>query len=220
MLKGLIFDVDGVITDSATYHLKAWRALATSLGIDLPAAADDELRGRSRMDSLAVIMRYAGRTGQYTEAELQAMADQKNAMYQQAIQSMNADSVLPGMRQLLEDARQAHLTMVIASASRNAPVILEHLNLTQYFDAVVDPATLTHGKPDPEIYQRAQELLGLAADEVISFEDAPAGVAAIKAAGQFAVGIGAATTLAAADYNVPDTAHLVLANVIHAFQQA
>lgn len=217
MLKGLIFDVDGVITDSATYHLTAWRQLASSIGIDLPAQANDELRGRSRMDSLAVIMRYGHRQTQYSQEELAAFAAKKNAMYQRAIQSMTPESILPGIPQLLKDAHVAGLQLAIASASQNAPTILRQLNLLDDFDAIVDPATLHRGKPDPEIYTRAQELLHLLPSEVVSFEDASAGVAAIKAAKQFAVGIGNPQILAGADYIVPDTAHLQLDAITQQF---
>ncbi|WP_127849276.1 beta-phosphoglucomutase [Lacticaseibacillus hulanensis] len=219
MLKGLIFDVDGVITDSASYHLAAWRALATKLDIDLPEAADDQLRGRSRMDSLNVILRFGNQLGRYSDAELAAFAAEKNAMYQQAIKQMTPADILPGMLQLLKDARQEKLLMAVASASQNAPTILRQLGLTTYFDAIVDPTTLHKGKPDPEIYVNAQNMLKLKADEVISFEDASAGVAAIKAAGQFAVGIGETQVLQAADYVVPDTSQLQLSAVIAAFAQ-
>ncbi|WP_155287103.1 beta-phosphoglucomutase [Lacticaseibacillus zhaodongensis] len=217
MLKGLIFDVDGVITDSASYHLAAWRALATKLGIDLPAAADDQLRGRSRMDSLNVILRFGNQLNRYSSAKLNALAAEKNAMYQQLIVQMTPADILPGMLQLLKDARSAKLLLAVASASQNAPRILQQLGLITYFDAIVDPTALHKGKPDPEIYVAAQSLLKLNADEVISFEDASAGVAAIKAAGQFAVGIGDAQVLRAADYIVPDTRQLKLSAISTAF---
>ncbi|WP_125570961.1 beta-phosphoglucomutase [Lacticaseibacillus songhuajiangensis] len=217
MLKGLIFDLDGVITDSARFHLAAWNELARQLGIELPPEANDDLRGRSRMDSLAVILNYGGQVGRYSEEELAAFAAQKNAAYTKLIAGMTEADVLPGIHRLLDDAKTSGLTMAIASASRNAPVILNQLRLTDYFTATVDPNDLQHGKPDPEIFVRAQKLLGLQTDEVISFEDASAGVQAIKAAGQYAVGIGDVHVLAAADYNVPDTGALVLSKIKVAF---
>lgn len=219
MLKGLLFDVDGVITDSASYHLSAWRALATELGITLPVAADDQLRGRSRMDSLNVILTLGHQIGRYSEKELTALATKKNIMYQEAIQNMTPADILPGMLRFLQDAQAAGLRMAVASASQNAPTILRQLGLTSYFDAIVDPRRLHRGKPDPEIYVSAQRLLGLDADEVIGFEDASAGVAAIKAAGQFAVGIGDAHILRAADIVVATTDELDLTAVTAAFAQ-
>ncbi len=217
MLKGLIFDLDGVITDSARFHLVAWNELAQQLGIELPPAANDALRGRSRMDSLQVILGYGQQHKQYSAAQLRELAAQKNAAYQQLITGMTAADILPGITALLNAATAAGLTLAIASASRNAPVILKQLHLTNYFTAIVDPSTLQHGKPDPEIFISAQKLLGLQASEVISFEDATAGVQAIKAAGQFAVGIGDAQVLAQADYIVPDTAALDLGKIKTAF---
>ncbi|MFD1430290.1 beta-phosphoglucomutase [Lacticaseibacillus mingshuiensis] len=217
MLKGLLFDLDGVLTDSAKFHLAAWGKVAESIGITLPPEANDGLRGRSRMDSLDFILRGAGQEDRFTEAEKEALATKKNAMYVEAIKSMTPADILPGIPQLLADAKTKQLKMIIASASKNAPTILRQLKIAADFDGVVDPATLHRGKPDPEIYVRAQELAGLQADEVVSFEDASAGVAAIKAAGQFAVGIGDKTVLAQADYIVPTTAALQLSQIEAAF---
>lgn len=217
MLKGLLFDLDGVLTDSAKFHLQAWSQLATQLGITLTPAEREGLRGRSRLDSLNLILAAGGQEDRFSAAEKTALTDQKNAVYLQLIQTMTPADILPGIPQLLKDAQAAGLKMAIASASRNAPTILDHLGLAASFDAIVDPATLHRGKPDPEIYQQAQALLGLQAAEVIGFEDASAGVAAIKAAGQFAVGIGDARRLAAADYLVKDTAALQLSQLQAAF---
>lgn len=217
MLKGLLFDLDGVLTDSAKFHLQAWSQLATHLGITLTPAEREGLRGRSRLDSLNLILAAGGQEDRFSAAEKTALTDQKNAVYLQLIQTMTPADILPGIPQLLKDAQAASLKMAIASASRNAPTILDHLGLAASFDAIVDPATLHRGKPDPEIYQQAQALLGLQAAEVIGFEDASAGVAAIKAAGQFAVGIGDARRLAAADYLVKDTAALQLSQLQAAF---
>lgn len=218
MLKGLIFDLDGVITDSARYHLAAWNALAEELGIKLPAKASDELRGLARMDSLELILRYGHQENKYSLAEKEALAAKKNMAYQQAIKKMTQADILPGISELLEQAKTNGLKMAIASASMNAPTILKQLGLLKVFDAVVDPKTLSHGKPNPEIYQKAQALLDLEADEVISFEDAASGVAAIKAAKQFAVGIGDSQVLGQADLVVSDTSQLDLTKIVATFK--
>ncbi|APT14095.1 beta-phosphoglucomutase [Lactobacillus jensenii] len=218
MLKGLIFDLDGVITDSARYHLAAWNALAEELGIKLPAKASDELRGLARMDSLELILRYGHQENKYSLAEKEALAAKKNMAYQQAIKKMTQADILPGISELLEQAKTNGLKMAIASASMNAPTILKQLGLLKEFDAVVDPKTLSHGKPNPEIYQKAQALLDLEADEVISFEDAASGVAAIKAAKQFAVGIGDSQVLGQADLVVSDTSQLDLTKIVATFK--
>lgn len=218
MLKGLIFDLDGVITDSARYHLAAWNALAEELGIKLPAKASDELRGLARMDSLELILRYGHQENKYSLTEKEALAAKKNMAYQQAIKKMTQADILPGISELLEQAKTNGLKMAIASASMNAPTILKQLGLLKEFDAVVDPKTLSHGKPNPEIYQKAQALLDLEADEVISFEDAASGVAAIKAAKQFAVGIGDSQVLGQADLVVSDTSQLDLTKIVATFK--
>lgn len=218
MLKGLIFDLDGVITDSARYHLAAWNALAEELGIKLPAKASDELRGLARMDSLELILRYGHQENKYSLAEKEALAAKKNMAYQQAIKKMTQADILPGISELLEQAKTNGLKMAIASASMNAPTILKQLGLLKEFDAVVDPKTLSHGKPNPEIYQKAQALLDFEADEVISFEDAASGVAAIKAAKQFAVGIGDSQVLGQADLVVSDTSQLDLTKIVATFK--
>ncbi|CCI87713.1 beta-phosphoglucomutase [Lactobacillus gigeriorum] len=219
MLKGLIFDLDGVLTNSAKFHLGAWNNLAKELGIDLTADQLDGLRGLSRMDSLELILKDGGQETKYSEAEKEKFAAEKNEKFLEQVETMTPDDILPGIPELLADAKAQGLKMAIASASKNAPKILNKLGIMGEFDAIVDPASLSKGKPDPEIYVKAQELLGFEADEVISFEDAAAGVAAIKAAKQFAVGIGSATLLKDADYLVATTADLKLAEIEAAFNK-
>ena len=219
MLKGLIFDLDGVLTNSAKFHLGAWNNLAKELGINLTADQLDSLRGLSRMDSLELILKDGGQEAKYSEAEKEKFAAEKNEKFLEQVETMTPQDILPGIPELLADAKAQGLKMAIASASKNAPKILNKLGIMAQFDAIVDPASLSKGKPDPEIYVKAQELLGLEADEVISFEDAAAGVAAIKAAKQFAVGIGSATLLKDADYLVATTADLKLAEIESAFNK-
>ncbi|MBP2057325.1 beta-phosphoglucomutase [Lactobacillus colini] len=217
MLKGLIFDLDGVLTNSAIYHLGAWNNLAKELGISLTNQQLDSLRGISRMDSLELILKYGHQEDKYSQAQKEKFAAEKNTKFVEQVEKMTPDDILPGIMDLLNDAKERGLSLAIASASKNAPIILTKLGIMDEFDAIVDPATLHHGKPDPEIYQRAQQLLDLGADEVISFEDAKAGIESIKAAGQFAVGIGDKDLLKGADYLVPTTKELNLAKIEAAF---
>ena len=217
MLKGLIFDLDGVLTDSARYHLSAWNNLAQELGITLTDDQLDALRGISRMDSLNMILKFGGQENKYTEAEKEKFESEKNEKFVEQVETMTPKDILPGIPELLKDAKAQKLKMVIASASKNAPKILTRLGIMDEFDGIVDPSTLSKGKPDPEIYIKAQELAELKADEVISFEDAKAGVEAIKAAGQFAVGIGNKDLLSEADYIVPTTADLKLSKIEEVF---
>ncbi|GFZ26436.1 beta-phosphoglucomutase [Lactobacillus corticis] len=220
MLKGLIFDLDGVLTDSARFHLTAWNNLAKDLGITLSQADLDNLRGISRMDSLEMILKIGGKENDYSPEEKAALAAKKNEKFLESVETMTPADILPGIPQLLADAKQDGLKLVIASASKNAPKILTKLGIIGEFDGIVDPASLHKGKPDPEIYEKAQALIGLEQDEVISFEDAAAGVAAIKAAGQFAVGIGDRKLLHEADYIVSDTSQLHLADIVTAFKES
>ena len=220
MLKGLLFDLDGVLTNSAKFHLTAWNNLAKELGITLNDQQLDSLRGISRMDSLELILKYGGQEDKYTQEEKERFAAEKNAKFVEQVETMTPADILPGIPELLADAKKQNLKMVIASASKNAPKILTRLGIIDKFDGIVDPATLHHGKPDPEIYEKAQEIAGLKANEVISFEDAKAGVESIKAAGQYAVGIGDSELLKEADYIVPDTSKLHLDKIEKAFNQA
>lgn len=217
MLKGLIFDLDGVLTDSAKFHLAAWNDLANELGIKLTNEQLNSLRGISRMDSLDLILQYGHQTNKYTEQQKEKFAAAKNEKFLQQVDTMTPKDILPGIPQLLADAQEANLKMCIASASKNAPKILNKLKIASKFAGIVDAATVNKGKPDPEIYQKAQQLLHLKASEVISFEDAAAGVAAIKAAGQFAVGIGDRTVLKEADYLVASTKDLQLDKIVAAY---
>ena len=219
MLKGLIFDLDGVLTNSAVYHLTAWNNLAKELGINLTDEQLNSLRGISRMDSLNLILKYGGQENKYSEAEKEKFAAEKNTKFVEQVEKMTPADILLGIPELLSDAKKQNLKMVIASASKNAPKILTKLGIMDEFDGFVDPATLHRGKPDPEIYEKAQKLLGLNADEVISFEDAQAGVQSIKSAGQFAVGIGDKEVLKEADYIVPTTKELKLSEIESVFNK-
>ncbi len=219
MLKGLIFDLDGVLTDSAKFHLAAWNNLAQELGIKLTSAQLDSLRGISRMDSLNLILKYGKQESKYTKTQKEEFAAEKNEKFLEQVETMTPADILPGITALLADAKKAGLKMCIASASKNAPKILSKLGIASQFDQIVNPALLERGKPDPEIYQKAQQLLQLRNDEVISFEDAAAGVAAIKAAQQFAVGIGDKQILKGADYIVKSTEELKLDKIVAVFKK-
>ena len=191
MLKGLLFDLDGVLTNSAKFHLTAWNNLAKELGITLTDAQLDSLRGISRMDSLNLILKYGGQEDKYTEAEKEKFAAEKNAKFVEQVETMTPKDILPGIPELLADAKKQNLKMVIASASKNAPKILTRLGIMDEFDGIVDLATLHHGKPDPEIYQEAAKLMDLPADQVAGLEDAQAGIESINRAGELSIGFGA-----------------------------
>ena len=215
-IKGFVFDLDGVIADTSVYHSQAWHQLADELGVAWSNQLADDLKGVSRMDSLELILKAGGKTNAYTPEEKQAYATKKNTNYLSLLKNMDASAILPGIKDFLDDLRAQHYQLALASASKNSPLVLEQLGLADYFPARVDPATLKHGKPDPEIFTRGAELLHLAPEVCVGVEDAKAGVEAINAAGELSIGIGDPQTLRAADINFTTTADLKLRNIARA----
>lgn len=209
-IRGFLFDLDGVITDTAALHAKAWAGICQRLGIPWTDALAEGTKGVSRMDSLEVILKSANRQDEFSMAQKAQMATEKNDRYQELITHLTASDILPGMKDFITDLKQHNYQLALASASRNAPTVLKYLGLSDVFPKIVDPSNLTKGKPDPEIYQHAAALLNLEPGQCIGVEDAPAGVASIKAAGAIAVGIGDAHDLAQADVVFPGTASLTL----------
>jgi beta-phosphoglucomutase len=200
-MKAVIFDLDGVITDTAHYHFLAWQQLAQSLGVHFDQAFNENLKGIDRMGSLDLIL--AGAARPYSDAEKLALADTKNAHYKTLIAAMSPADLLPGAVAALDWCRAQGLKVGLASVSRNAFTVLESLGITGKFDYVVDAATIARGKPDPEIFLRAASELGVDPADCVGVEDAVAGVTAIKAAGMVAIGVGHPATLWQADMVVP-----------------
>ncbi|WP_367294693.1 beta-phosphoglucomutase [Levilactobacillus yonginensis] len=212
-IKGFVFDLDGVITDTSILHGTAWHQLADSLGVAWSKELGDGLKGISRMDSLEMILKAGGKENDYTQAEKEKLAAQKNTNYVAEVDKMTPANILPGMKDFLDSLRAKGYDLSLASASKNAPRVLGKLQLANYFPKIVDPATLTHGKPNPEIYTRGAELLNLPPEQCIGVEDAAAGVAAINAAGEVSLGIGDAKELGAADMVFSNTAEVTLENI-------
>ncbi|UGQ46197.1 beta-phosphoglucomutase [Massilia endophytica] len=199
--KAVIFDLDGVITDTARYHYLAWKRLADSQGVPFDEAANEHLKGIDRMGSLELIL--AGAAGNYTEAEKLALADQKNEHYKALIATMTPADLLPGAVETLDACRRDGLKIGLASVSKNAFSVLDSLGIRGKFDYVVDAATIERGKPDPEIFLKAARELGVSPADCLGVEDAVAGVASIKSAGMFALGIGDPEILTQADVVIP-----------------
>lgn len=202
--KAVIFDLDGVITDTAHYHYLAWKKLAESQDVHFDHAFNENLKGIDRMGSLDLIL--ASSPKQYAPAEKLALADEKNLHYQQLIATMSAGDLLPGAVAALDAVRAAGLKIGLASVSKNAMTVLQRLGITDKFDYVVDAALIARGKPDPEIFLKAAHELGVAPQDCLGVEDAVAGVAAIKAAGMVALGIGLPGVLTQADVVIPSLA--------------
>ena len=197
MIKAFIFDLDGVITDTAKFHFIAWQKLAQRLGFDIDHEFNEKLKGVGRMDSLNLILQHGGIS--LTEAEKESEAERKNDEYVELIADMNASDLLPGAREALEAIRAAGLKTGLASASKNAPAILARLGISDLFDTVVDARLVINGKPDPEIFLKGAAQLNLSVTECIGIEDAVAGLQSIKDAGMYAIGIGDPAVLTLAD---------------------
>ncbi|PLC14285.1 beta-phosphoglucomutase [Bacillus paralicheniformis] len=207
-MKAVIFDLDGVITDTAEHHYLAWKHTAEQIGIEIDRSFNERLKGIDRERSLNTILIHGGAAGTYREAEKQEIMRRKNQYYQQLIQNLTPHDLLPGIAGLFAELKRENVSIALASSSRNAPAILQRLGLMDEFRAVVDPAALARGKPDPEIFLTAAALLGVPPSQCAAIEDAEAGIAAIKSAGMFAVGVGDETSLSGADLIVPDTNEL------------
>jgi len=199
--KAVIFDLDGVITDTAHYHYLAWKRTADSIGAPFDEAFNEQLKGVDRMGSLRLILARAPRS--YSTEEQLALAEAKNAHYQELIATMTPGDLLPGVLRALEQVRNAGLRIGLASVSKNAFTVLDRLGIRERFDDVVDAATIQNSKPHPEIFLTAAAHLGVAPLECLGVEDAAAGVASIKDAGMFAVGVGDPGVLHRADRVVP-----------------
>jgi beta-phosphoglucomutase len=206
--KAVIFDLDGVITDTAHYHYLAWKRLAESQGVAFDEAFNEQLKGIDRMGSLELIL--AGAAQDYSAQQKLALADSKNGHYRRLISTMSAADLLPGAVAALDAVRAAGLKIGLASVSKNAFSVLDRLGIRDRFDDVVDAALLAESKPHPEIFLTAARHLGVAPENCLGVEDAVAGVASIKAAGMFALGIGSAHILTGADIVIPGLDHFRL----------
>lgn len=207
--KGLLFDLDGVLVDTARYHFKAWKRLAETFEVDFNEERNEKLKGVSRVESLRKILEWGGKT--LSDAEFQKAMDLKNTWYLEYIDRMAPDEVLPGAERFLKEARQDGYKIALGSASKNAPHILDKVGLTPLFDAIIDGNRTSRSKPDPEVFLLGAEDLLLQPSQCVVFEDAEAGVEAAKAGGMYAVGVGSAEVLHKADKVIPgfEDLHLV-----------
>lgn len=208
MLKGVLFDLDGVITDTSNYHFLAWKAIADEIGIKIDEKFNEQLKGVSRTDSLKRIIAYGHKEDEISPEEFDQLLEQKNNYYLQYIDKLQQENILPGILDLLKSLKQNNVKIALASVSKNGPRILQKLAIDQYFDAIVDPAKVAHGKPAPDIYEAAALAIDVPKDECLGIEDAIAGVQAINSAGIYSVGVGDKVTLGEADVVVPDTSYL------------
>lgn len=187
-VKAVLFDLDGVITDTAHYHYKAWKACANEFGIDMDEEFNENLKGIDRVSSLKRILEHGSVT--LTEEQFEKALKNKNEHYLQLINEITKDDILEGIEGLLEELENNKIQRVVCSASKNAPVILENLGILDKFDYIIDPTSVANGKPSPDIFLEGAKVAGVSIDECVGIEDAIAGIQAIKSAGMLAVGVG------------------------------
>lgn len=190
-IKGIIFDLDGVLVFTDHYHYLAWKKMADRLGVYFDETINNRLRGVSRMASLEIILeQYTGPA--LTMEEKTALAEEKNGYYRELLRQMTPDSVTPQVRRSLAELRGRGYKLAIGSSSKNTRTILERTELLDAFDAISDGTNITHSKPDPEVFLKAAAFLGLPPEQCAVVEDAYAGIDAARAGGMLAVGIGEA----------------------------
>lgn len=190
MIKGIIFDLDGVITDTAKFHYKAWKRLASRLGIDIDEDFNEGLKGVSRMDSLKRILEHGNVLDKYSREDLEALAEDKNEDYKKLLEALKKEDILDGIEDFINEIRYNNIKIGLASVSKNAPMILDKLGLIDKIDFIADPAKVEKGKPAPDIFIEAARGLGLDIKDTIGIEDARSGVDAMKACNMRSVGIG------------------------------
>jgi len=200
-IEACLFDLDGVIVDTAKYHFIAWRALAEELGFVFSEQDNERLKGVSRMQSLEILLEIGKK--QFSEAEKLAMAHKKNTLYVSYIEKMSPEEILPGVREFLQELRSKGIKIALGSASKNSPMILEKIQLLDLFDAVVDGNSISQAKPHPEVFLKGAEKLSVEPSHCVVFEDAIAGIEAARNAGMHCIGIGEKETLALADFVIP-----------------
>ena len=210
--KGLIFDLDGVIVDTAKYHFIAWKQTADMLEIPFTEKDNERLKGVSRMRSLEIILEIGGR--KISEQEKENLCAVKNEIYLGYIRQLSENEILSGTKEFISDARAGGYAVALGSASKNSLLILERLGIDGLFDAIIDGNSVNSAKPDPEVFIKAAEALKLRNEDCIVFEDAHAGIQAAHAAGMKAVGIGNPDNLPGADIVFPGFAGITLDRII------
>lgn len=216
-IKGLLFDLDGVIVDTAKYHYLAWKKLADELGVNFTINDNERLKGVSRMRSFEIILEIGGIT--MSEEEKEKNCAKKNDVYLEYIYQLKSDEVLPGVNKFLIDARNKGYKIALGSASKNSRLILEKLEIMDLFDEIVDGTVVSKAKPDPEVFSKGAEVLNLPYDSCIVFEDAAAGIEAAHNAGMMAVGIGTIENLPEANILLPGLNNITIEEIIKKLQE-
>lgn len=215
--KAVIFDLDGVLTNTAHYHFLAWKELADSLGYKFDINDNERLKGVDRLTSFEIILEINNALDKYTKEEKIALANKKNDYYKSLILKMTKDDILDGIEPFLEDLRKAGIKTGVASISKNAQTVLDVLKINDKFDYIADAAKITKSKPDPEIFAVCAEELGVAPEDCIGIEDAQAGIQSIHGAGMFSVGINVDVTCLEPDLHLKSTSELSFDKICDAY---
>jgi len=200
-VKACLFDLDGVIVDTAKYHYLAWKRLADELRIEFTEEHNELLKGVSRMRSLEIILAIGGL--KLSQEQKTGYAERKNRVYLEYINKMTREEILPGVKTFIKELRSNHIRVALGSASRNAMLILQRLDIGELFDEVVDGNKASKAKPDPEVFLKGAEALNTEPQDCVVFEDAIAGLEAARNAGMFSVGVGDKNILTMADLVIP-----------------
>ena len=206
-IRGAIFDLDGVLVDTAKYHYLSWKRLARELGFDFTEADNERLKGISRTRSLEILLEI-GNVGM-GPAEKEEAASRKNGWYVEHLQTLDETALLSGASEFLALLKKNDIRIALGSASKNAPLILGRLNIAAMFDAVIDGNSVSKAKPDPEVFLRGAEALGLLPEQCVVFEDALAGIEAAKAGGMKAIAVGRPELLPGADRYIDSLAAML-----------
>lgn len=213
-IKACIFDLDGVIVDTAKYHYLAWKRLADELGFQFSPVHNERLKGVSRMRSLEILLEIGGI--KLSDKEMEKAADKKNKWYVEYISKITPDEVLPGAYELLIELKTNKIKRALGSASKNAGMILDRLELNRFFDAVIDGNKVSKAKPDPEVFIKAAQELDTDPEECLVFEDAQAGIEAAKNGKMPCIGVGDPELLKQADLVIPNLANIEWKDLISA----
>jgi len=196
-IKACLFDLDGVIVDTAKYHYLAWRKLANELGFDFTEEQNERLKGVSRMDSLNILLEIGG-VNLDEETKLN-LAEKKNSCYLEYITKIDKSEVLPGVEDFIKSLKENGIKVALGSASKNAVLILENIEMIHYFDVIIDGNKISKAKPDPEVFLAGAKELNISTENCVVFEDAEAGIKAAKNGGMKAIAVGTSDTLKNAD---------------------
>lgn len=207
-IKACIFDLDGVIVDTAKYHYIAWKRLAKELGFDFTEEDNERLKGVSRIRSLEILLEIGGLS--FSEEKKAELAEKKNKWYVEYISKMTPEEILPGAKEFLQALRKAGIKVALGSASKNSMLILNNLKLAESFDAIVDGNKVSKAKPDPEVFLLGAKELGIAPGNCVVFEDSKAGIEAAVSGGMYSIGIGNAKILDKADFVVSSLAEMTV----------